>query len=125
MMYRYKALVTRIYDGDTITLDIDLGLNVWLRNQSIRLYGVNTPEIRGAERPAGLESRLFVLSLMDVGSEVELVTIKDRTGKYGRWLGIIKLPDGVILNSAIVENGYGEPYMGYELINKFLDPNNY
>ena len=48
--YLYKATVTEVYDGDTITVDIDLGLNVWLKDQTLRLLGIDTPELRGEER---------------------------------------------------------------------------
>jgi micrococcal nuclease len=55
--YEYKAFVTSVYDGDSITCDLDLGLNVWLKNQKIRLLGIDTPEIRGEERELGLISK--------------------------------------------------------------------
>ena len=42
----YKAKVVRVVDGDTMILDIDLGFDVVLRNQSVRLYKVDTPECR-------------------------------------------------------------------------------
>ena len=48
-MYEYRATVISVYDGDTITVDIDLGFGIVLRKQKLRLYGLNTPEVRGAE----------------------------------------------------------------------------
>ena len=45
--YLYKAFVTDVYDGDTITVDIDLGFWTTLHKQKIRLYGINTPELKG------------------------------------------------------------------------------
>lgn len=42
-MYEYRAFVRKVYDGDTITVDIDLGFEVLLKNQKLRLYGINTP----------------------------------------------------------------------------------
>ena len=50
-LYTYKARCVSVYDGDSITLDIDLGFNHWMLNQKIRLLGIDTPEIRGPERP--------------------------------------------------------------------------
>ena len=41
-MYEYKAQVVSVYDGDTLTVDIDLGFEVWLRKQKIRLAGIDT-----------------------------------------------------------------------------------
>ena len=52
-LYTYKANVTAVYDGDTCTVDIDLGLHTWVRNEKIRLYGINAPEIRGIECGSG------------------------------------------------------------------------
>lgn len=39
-MYEYRAIVTDIYDGDTITVDIDLGFHAWQKNMKLRLYGI-------------------------------------------------------------------------------------
>lgn len=50
----------RVIDGDTVVLDIDLGFDTWLRNQTIRLYGLNTPEITGEEKPEGLKSKAWL-----------------------------------------------------------------
>ena len=36
-MYHYKAKLVRVIDGDTIDVDIDLGFDVWLKKQRIRL----------------------------------------------------------------------------------------
>jgi len=40
-MYTYEALVTGVYDGDTITVDMDLGFGVAFRKQKIRLANIN------------------------------------------------------------------------------------
>jgi micrococcal nuclease len=36
-LYNYKAVVTSVYDGDTCTVDIDLGLHTWIRGEKSRL----------------------------------------------------------------------------------------
>ena len=56
-MYEYKAIVKKVYDGDTITVDIDLGFGITFNDKSIRLSGIDTPEIRGEERLEGLRQR--------------------------------------------------------------------
>ncbi len=103
-MYTYKALVRKVYDGDTITVDIDLGLNVWLKGQKIRLYGLDAPEIRGEERPTGLISKKHLSNLI-LGKTIKLRTIRDSKGKYGRWLGIVCL-GSVNVNQWLIERGY-------------------
>ena len=45
-LYQYKVSVSRVVDGDTVDVDVDLGFGVWLRNERVRLAGVDTPEIR-------------------------------------------------------------------------------
>ena len=56
-LFFYKAKVTNIYDGDTITCNIDCGFGVILRKQKIRLYGINTPEVRGEDKEKGIKIR--------------------------------------------------------------------
>ncbi|MEM9214065.1 MAG: hypothetical protein AAGD25_06925 [Cyanobacteria bacterium P01_F01_bin.150] len=55
--YRYRAIATKIYDGDTITVDVDLGFHTWQKSIKLRLIGINTPELRGPERLKGIDSR--------------------------------------------------------------------
>jgi micrococcal nuclease len=98
-LYHYKAHITKVYDGDTVTADIDLGFNMVMRKQKLRLLGIDTPEIRGEEREKGLISR-DRLSELILDTDVCIVTDKDKSGKYGRWLVTIyadtKTDDGWI-----------------------------
>ena len=57
MKYNYRAIVKSVHDGDTFTVDIDLGFGVWLKDQNIRLYGINAPEVKGEFRSLGFTSR--------------------------------------------------------------------
>lgn len=107
--YVYNAIVSSIYDGDTIKVDIDLGFDFWWKEVSLRLYGINTPEIRGPERPRGLVSKTWLEEKIPVGTEILVETIKDRKGKYGRYLAILWLGDEN-LNEELVKNGLAERY---------------
>ncbi|MCB0287156.1 MAG: nuclease, partial [Calditrichaeota bacterium] len=62
--YHYQAIVTSVYDGDTCTVDIDLGFSMWIKGEKLRLFRINAPEIRGAEREKGLVSRDFLRELI-------------------------------------------------------------
>ena len=108
-LYHYRAVVQSVYDGDTCTVDIDLGLRAWVRGEKIRLHRINAPEVRGKERQAGLLSRDFLRSQID-GKPVLVQTLKDKKGKYGRYLGEIWLesPSGelVNMNDRMVEEGF-------------------
>ena len=101
----YKATIEKIYDGDTITCTIDCGFGVKLTKQKVRLYGINCPEMRGDEKEKGKESR-DALREKIMGKDILLKTIKDKKGKYGRYLGIRYLGDENI-NDWIVVNNYG------------------
>jgi micrococcal nuclease len=59
MLYYYSAEVVRVYDGDTIFLNIDLGMSTFVKSEKIRLAHINTPELRGEEREDGIKSRDF------------------------------------------------------------------
>jgi micrococcal nuclease len=107
-LYHYKALVTSVYDGDTITVDLQLGCDVVLRNQKIRLYGINTPELRGDSRNDGLAARDFLREYV-LNKTVTLKTIKDKSGKYGRLLGII-YTDEKNINELLISEGYAKKY---------------
>ena len=84
-LYHYKAHITKVYDGDTVTADIHLGFNMVMRKQKLRLLGIDTPEIRGEERDEGLISRDRLSDLI-LNTDVHIVTHQDKSGKYGRWL---------------------------------------
>ncbi len=98
--YQYPALVVSVYDGDTITVNIDLGFGIELKKQKIRLYGINTPEVRGESRDLGIISRDYVREKI-LNKNITLQSIKDKKGKYGRWLGIILIKN-VNLNEELI-----------------------
>ena len=107
-MYEYRATITKVYDGDTITADIDLGFGIIVKKQKIRLHGINTPEVRGPSKPEGIISR-DALRERILGKEVIIKTSKDKKGKYGRWLGEIFVEDENI-NQWLIAEGYARPY---------------
>ena len=91
--YTYRAEVVSVYDGDTATVNIDLGFEVWMNGQALRFYCINTPEVRGFEREDGLRVRDLVREWLPPGSMITLESVQDKSGKFGRWLAIIT-PDG-------------------------------
>lgn len=113
MNYQYRAYVTSVYDGDTITVDIDLGFGVILRKQKLRFRNVNTPEVRGDEKVQGKKVRDEVRSKI-LNKNIEIVTYKDKKGKYGRWLADVFYTNEhglkVSLNKELIEQGYYKKY---------------
>ncbi len=107
-MKRYEALVTNVYDGDTITADINLGFGVLLTKQKLRLCRVRAPEIRGSQRPQGLLTRDALRKRID-GRWVTLETDGFSKGKYGRWLVTVYIDDACI-NDWLIESGLASLY---------------
>ena len=107
-LYFYKGNVTAVYDGDTITVTIDLGMMIKREGIKIRLYGINAPELRGDTLAKARESRDFLRSKV-LDKEVLIQTIKDKKGKYGRYLGkiwIYEESSWVDINEMMVAEGY-------------------
>ena len=89
-MYEYSCKISRVVDGDTVDVDIDLGFGVWMHKERIRLHGIDTPESRTRdleEKKYGLLAKEQIKSFMPVGSMQTLVTVKDKACKFGRILG--------------------------------------
>lgn len=107
-LYAYAAEITEVYDGDTVTANVDLGFNTWRRGEKLRLFGIDAPEVRGDSRPAGLVSR-DALRERILGKPVIICTIKDKTGKYGRYLAEIWLGEENI-NKWLLSTGLAELY---------------
>ena len=111
-MYEYKATIKYIVDGDTVDVDIDLGFDVWLRNQRVRLYGIDTPECRTRnkkEKAHGLLAKDYVEKALKLG-EVYTLRTKDK-GKFGRYLGEIKVGRTTI-NNLLIKELLAVPYQG-------------
>lgn len=114
-MYEYKAIVVNVVDGDTVDLDIDLGFGTWIKNERVRLTGIDTAESRTrnlTEKSWGLAAKQRIIDLTSSEEFVILKTLKDETGKYGRVLGTLYTPNGVNINELLVEEHFAVPYTG-------------
>ena len=114
LLYTYKvSQIHSIYDGDTMTVDIDLGFNMIMGKRVLRLFGIDTPELRGEEREEGLKVRDYVRELVEEVDEIYIKSHKDKSGKYGRILATVLLvKDEVVqdLNEHLLEKGMAKPY---------------
>ncbi len=109
-LFHYTAQVRSVYDGDTCRVDIDLGLGIWLRNEKLRLARINAPEMTGDAKPLGTLARDALRGRID-GKEIIIETIKDKRGKYGRYLAEIWLPENggyTNINDELVAQGFAE-----------------
>lgn len=104
--------VIKVYDGDTITVATKLyTLDSPVYRFSVRLAGINSPEIHGStkeERDAAIVSR-DVLSNLIMGKIVFLKNVQYE--KYGRLLADVYLGE-LYLNQYLVDNKYAVPYDG-------------
>lgn len=107
-LYTYRANVTSVYDGDTLTVDIDLGFSIIMKQQTVRLARINAPELRGNTAELGIKSRDALRDKV-LGKSIVLKTIKDSREKYGRWLGEIWV-DGACINDWLLEAGLAVKY---------------
>jgi micrococcal nuclease len=112
-MYTYTASVLKVIDGDTIEVDFDLGFGVWLRNQRIRLDGIDTPESRTSDKEEKVRGTLSKDKLKEIlGKDIRITTKIDPNEKYGRILGILMNKDGINVNQWLIENNYAVKYSG-------------
>ena len=107
--YIYDVDVVSVYDGDTLNVDIDLGFSIWIRDKSLRLYGIDTPEVRGQTREQGLAVRDWLRQRIDQGENILIQSISDQPDKYGRYLAILYI-DGVNINRLLIDEGLARPY---------------
>tara|TARA_B100000073_G_scaffold265465_1_gene225080 strand:- start:879 stop:1316 length:438 start_codon:yes stop_codon:yes gene_type:complete len=114
-MYEYKCRLVKVVDGDTIDVDIDLGFDVWLQKQRIRLYGIDTPESRTSddvEKIYGNLAKDFLKKWTNSG-DLTLKTFKDDArGKFGRILGEIWYGGEHNINQLLVDNHHAVRYHG-------------
>jgi micrococcal nuclease len=113
-MYEYGCTVTRVVDGDTIDVILDLGFSV-LHKCRVRLYGIDTPESRTRnkdEKARGKLAAKFLEDSINNGKQVILRSkLKDSKGKYGRVLGEV-IVDDININELMVKRYLAVKYYG-------------
>jgi endonuclease YncB( thermonuclease family) len=112
----YPARVVNVHDGDTLTLDIDLGFDHLIAGQdwngktriACRVFGINAPEL---STPAGKAALAYAQTLLKPG---DLVTVVSHGwDKYGgRFDGEVKLSSGVDLGTEMIAAGHAVAWDG-------------
>lgn len=124
MFEYYVKKVSKVVDGDTIDVDIDLGFDISFSSR-VRLAGIDTPESRTAdkmEKTLGLESKEYLKKAIDASKTVVIKTEKmDSSEKYGRILGWVFLDGSEIsINQKMIDDGYAWGYMGETKVKDFV-----
>jgi len=114
----YDVVLLKAVDGDTVDVDIDLGFNTWLRDERVRIMGIDTPESRTSdkvEKVFGLAAKARLKELLKDGGILVTTEEKngeDMRGKFGRILGDFKTPDGRLVTEVMIAEGHCVPYFG-------------
>ena len=115
-MFDYRCKVTRVVDGDTIDVNLDLGFSIW-HQARVRMLGIDTPESRTRnleEKALGLASKARLKELLK-GNKIEIECSKEK-GKFGRVLGIVGATDKegnrINCNDQLCSEGHARPYYG-------------
>ena len=124
-MYEYRCKVLKIVDGDTVDVDIDLGFGIILKNERVRIMGIDTPESRTrdkVEKQFGLAAKYRLKGMLDNKSGPILKTQinkkgEDMKGKFGRILGDFTVYHGPtdawrMVTEIMVEEGHAVAYFG-------------
>lgn len=104
-VWHVHATVTSVHDGDTFRADIDCGWQVWVHDRSVRVLGINAPELW---TPEGKTAQVFAEPLL-LGKRVVLESW--RLDKYGRALCNVKLPSGEDFATAMILAGHAVTFM--------------
>lgn len=103
-----RAYVVSVYDGDTLTVNIDCGQDVWIMRRTVRLVGIAARELK---HPGGIEARDTLRAMLPEGTPVVIRS----TGwdKYaGRIDAYVSTPDGGDVGAELVRRGYAVPWNG-------------
>jgi len=104
--------VRSVYDGDTFKAHIAEWPDVIGRSISIRLAGIDTPEMRGKcqqEKNLARKAKQFTVAALRSAKAVELHNIE--RGKYFRIVADV-IVDGVSLNEQLITNNLAVKYDG-------------
>ena len=90
---QYDVVVIKVIDGDTVDVDIDLGFGICLKDERVRIMGIDTPESRTRDRVEDLfgeAAKARLKELLKHGGKLittENNSGEDMKGKFGRILG--------------------------------------
>jgi micrococcal nuclease len=107
----YNAILERVIDGDTIDVTLDLGFDVKLHKQRVRLAGIDTPESRTRnlqEKALGLKAKNRLIELCVGSFKIQSLG----KGKYGRILGIPYTEDSEDICAMLIKEGHAVEYWG-------------
>ena len=123
-MYEYKAIISKVVDGDTIDATIDLGFKTWKKIR-VRMEGINPPESRTRdleEKKLGLAAKARLKEILEYNNN-ECVLKVSGVGKFGRALASVYVDTlsptsdktsitEINVNKQLIEEGHAVAYDG-------------
>ncbi len=115
--YTYYADVLDVYDGDTLTVTIDLGFSLTVKTK-VRLMGIDTAEMKSEDpevKKLAVASRDFIREQV---LEKKVLLKSHKPDKYGRALADIWplnddwTPVPKTLSEMMIEKGFAKSYDG-------------
>ncbi len=97
--------VAYVHDGDTLYLQPD-GTTARADEITVRLIGIDTPELRPEVECFALEARDRLRELLPEGSQVWVAADADPLDQYGRSLLYLWTEGGDFVNLTLVREGY-------------------
>lgn len=104
--------IVSIYDADTFRVNIEGWPDIVGKNVSIRVLGVDAPEMRGkcpSEKAVARQAKQFTVAFLRNAKSIELRNME--RGKYFRILADVRA-DGKSLSQALIQSGLARPYDG-------------
>ena len=107
---REKGLVLRVFDGDTIEVQLANGETI-----KVRLIGIDSPEMDDKRETvlffAHMAKRFAFYHLFD--KDVRLTYDWERTDDYGRTLAYVYMGEGTLFNESIIKEGFAHAFTKY------------
>jgi len=117
-MYRYKVYVTRVVDGDTVDVDVDLGFGMIYKKQRVRMMGIDTPESRTRDLEEKFYGKASKAHLQSILAEGDIELQSHGKGKFGRILGELFVgSSSYSVNQQMIDEYHAVPYLGQNKAN--------
>lgn len=123
----FGVVLNRVIDGDSMDIDIELGFGVVLKNQRLRISGIDTPELRTRDenvKQFGLMAKTFAIEWCSEKVFELFVDLDEERDKFGRILGDFCDNQGNRLSQALIDAHLAVPYDGQnkdEITQKHLE----
>ena len=108
----YSVTFNNCYDGDTCNITIPGLPEVFGKKLGLRIWGIDTPEIRGKcakEKELAIKARDYVRKVLADAEDIAFSKIQ--RGKYFRVVARLRL-DGRYLDETLIAEGLAVPYFG-------------